>query len=422
MVALDDVAAGAGTVVWLNDNIWRLTARHPKLAAKLGFSVGEFDAGKVTGVRYRGVDLTRDPDNPDPVMRLKVTDPAKARVVGEVLRATGDTLPWGVRSGNLTYLGELPLTYVGPDDRYLAFADLLFDLLAPKTTARHRALVRAEGVAPPSAPAQLRAIADLLAGRGVPFSVAVISGYDDATGRYPGGVAVHRRLSDAPELVAALRYAADRGGTLIMHGYTHGAATANPYGVSGEDFEFYRAHVDPANQVVLDGPMVEDSAAWATARIQAARAEWLRVGLPPATIFEFPHYAASATDYRTVSAAFGVRYERAMYHSGVLSGGTVDHTRFASQYFPYAVRDVYGAQVIPESLGNVQTLQFNQHQARLPAEIVASARRQLVVRDGVASFFYHPFLGLPMLTELVAGMQSMGYTFVAPEAVLPGAR
>jgi uncharacterized protein YdaL len=325
----------------------------------------------------------------------------------------GTSVPWGVRSGAFTYVGELPFTYLTPDDRYLAFADLLFDVLAPTTPTRHRALVRIEDVGPQSDPAQLRSIADYLAGRGVPFAVAVFVEYDDPAGRYSGGKPVHRRLSDTPDVVAALKYMMAHGGTLIAHGETHAyAGGPNPYGVSGGDFEFYRAHVNAANSVVLDGPVPEDSGAWAAARVADARAEWAKVGLPAPDIFEFPHYSASAVDYRTVSAEFPARYERAMYFSGVLTGATVDHSRYASQFFPYPVRDVYGAAVIPETLGNVETEGYNQHEARLPEQILASARRQLVVRDGVASFFYHPFLGLQYLPALVEGIQTLGYTFV----------
>ena len=32
-------------------------------------------------------------------------------------------MPWAIRSGNLTYLGEIPFSYVGHGDRYLAAAD-----------------------------------------------------------------------------------------------------------------------------------------------------------------------------------------------------------------------------------------------------------------------------------------------------------
>jgi uncharacterized protein YdaL len=411
---LDDVAAARSPVLWLGANLSLLTSRHPEVVGKLGFTAQAGDTTPVSEVRYRKTSLTRDPASGG-VTRLTVTKPARATAVGEVVRGDGSTEPWAVKSGALTYVGEVPLSYLGSDDRYLAFADLLFDLLAPGTATRHRALVRIEDVGPQSDPTQLREIADYLAARQVPFAVATFVEYNDAAGRYTGGVPVHRTLSTTPAVVDALTYMVAHGGTLVMHGDTHGYAGApNPYGVSAEDYEFWRAHVDANNQVVLDGPVPEDSAAWAVSRLTAARTEWAAAGLPAPGIFEFPHYTASAVDYRAISADPGImaRYERAIYYSGVLSGAPLDNTRSASQFFPYPVRDVYGASVIPETLGNVETQGYNQHEARLPAEILTSAKRQLVVRDGVASFFYHPFLGLKYLPTLVEGVQALGYTFV----------
>ena len=409
---LDDVAAAHSRILWINENYWQVTARHPDIDAVRGFTVGQPDDTPVTQVRYRGVDLTRDLANTAGVARLTVRNPAVATAVAEAVHADGSTVPWGVRSGNLTYLGEIPFAYLGPDDRYLAFADLLFDLLAPTTPVRHRALVRIEDVGPNADPAQLRAVADFLASRKIPFSVAVFAEYDDPAGRYSGGTPVHLRMRDAPAVVAALKYMIQNGGTLIAHGYTHQyAGGPNPYGVSAGDFEYYKAHLAADDTVVLDGPVPEDSAAWASGRLADARAEWAAAGLPRPDIFEFPHYAAGPIDYQTISAQVTARYERAMYYAGSLSGTTLDPTRYASQFFPYPVRDVYGAAVIPESLGNVETQGFNQHEARLPAQILESARRQLVIRDGVASFFYHPFLGTGYLAQLVEGVQALGYTF-----------
>ncbi|GAA2517799.1 DUF2334 domain-containing protein [Pilimelia columellifera] len=419
---LKDVAAGARPVLWLGDNLWKLAKPHPEVAARAGFGAPKLDTAPVAEVRYKGTSLTRDVANAGGIFRTAITDEAKASAVGDAVRADGSTYPWGVRGGGgLTFIGEVPFSYTSPDDRYLAFADVLFEVLAPATVQRHRALVRIEDVGPHSDPAKLRQIADYLYKRKTPFAVAVIIVYDDATGVYNGGTPVHKAMSQAPEVIAALKYMVERGGTLIMHGYTHGYPSGpNPYGVSAEDFEFYRAHVDAANQVVLDGAVSEDSAAWAAKRVAAARREWTAAELPMPSIFEFPHYSASAVDYQTISPKFAARYERAMYYSGVLSGGKVDPERWASQYFPYAVRDVYGSAIIPETLGNVSSQRYNQNGIRTPADILASAKRQLVVRDGVASFFYHPFLGLEQLPELIEGIQAMGYTFTsAPSLILP---
>jgi hypothetical protein len=66
----------------------------------------------------------------------------------------------------------------------------------------------------------------------------------------------------------------------------------------------------------------------------------------------------------------------------------------------------------PENIGNIEPVAYNTHPVRLPADLVASAKRNLVVRDGVASFFYHPYLGTSYLKQSVEGIQGLGYTFV----------
>ena len=95
---------------------------------------------------------------------------------------------------------------------------------------------------------------------------------------------------------AAGEILAAAGGTIHAVNPHQLGAENNPYdGVSGNDFEFYRAHVDDQDRVIYDGPVVGDSSAWATSRIAASKLEFARAGLSQPTIFEFPHYAASAT-------------------------------------------------------------------------------------------------------------------------------
>ncbi len=78
---------------------------------------------------------------------------------------------------------------------------------------------------------------------------------------------------------------------------------------------------------------------------------------------------------------------------------------------------MYGTYVIPENIGNIEPEPFNNHPARLPADLIDSARRNLVVRDGFASFFYHPYLGTSYLRDTVSGIKKLGYTFVAAGGV-----
>lgn len=423
---LDDVAGGAVPVLWLGGNIWQLFSRRPELADGLGFRTGEMLTGAMTRVRYRGTELHRSGDNAAGLVKIDITHPGRAKAVAEVAPAGDPTSTgggasaagptWAVRSGWLTYVSEVPLTYLDWDDRYLAFTDMLFDLLAPDTATRHQALVRLEDVSPASSPADLRAVADYLAAQRVPFAVAVYAEHVDGAGA-DAARPRRRSLVDAPEVVAALKYMVERGGTLVMHGYRHATlGTLNPKGVSGTDYEFLLAREQAGRMVLV--PLPGDSAAWATAQVTEARKAWEAAGLPLSDIWEFPHYAASATAYQAISPLFAARYEQATYYSGVLTGGKVDQTRSVGQFFPYPVRDIYGTAVIPESLGNY--VPVGSAGARSAADVVASARRQLVVRDGVASFFYHPYLGVTELSKIVEGVKALGYQFVpATSLILP---
>ncbi|MDI6103121.1 polysaccharide deacetylase family protein [Actinoplanes sp. NEAU-A12] len=418
---LTDVTATTKPVVWVRDNVWQLT-KLDGFAAKYGFTSGLFDFADVAAVTYKGRKLTRSADNKSGLMNLTVSDPAKVVTLAAATRADGTTLPWAVRSGNLTYVSEIPFSYVTHDDRYLVFADLLFDALAPKTPERHRALIRIEDVGPDADPAELRAVADYLWSMKVPFSVAVYPRYRDPKGAKNNGVAEDYSLAKRPAVVSALKYMQAKGGTLLMHGYTHQYGSVNnPYdGASGNDFEFFTAHVDSADRVIYDGPVKEDSAAWATSRMVASGAVFAATGLGMPKIFEFPHYAASPVDYQVVNSLFGKRYDRGLYFPGVLTGAKFNYARQFGQFFPYTVRDVYGSVVVPENIGNVEPEAYNTHPVRLPADLVASAERNLVVRDGVASFFYHPYLGTAHLKQLVPGIIKAGYTFVSADAMLNG--
>ncbi len=413
---LADVLGGTRPVLWVNHNIWQL-ARAPAFDARFGFKPASFDYAKITAVTYKGTVLDRHAENEGGLMTYSAVDGARATVLAVAKRPDGTTVPWAVRSAGLTYVGENPFAYIAERDRYLAFSDLLFDLAAPATKERHRALVRIEDVHAETPPQQLRAIADALAREGVPYSVAVVPVFVD-----PHAPLGRRRvpLRQAPAVVAALKDMVARGATLVVHGDTHQyGEERNPYsGASVADFEFYRAHVDGGGRVVLDGPVAEDSARWAAARGEEALAELAACGFARPTIFEYPHYAGSAVDSLALQALFPVAYQRGLYFEGVLLGATPDPRHSLGLFYPYTVKDVYGWTVLPENLGNYVPAAFNGNAPRSARDIVESARTQRVVRDGVASFFFHPMYPTSVLLEIVRGIKSLRYTFVPPAALL----
>ncbi len=417
---LDDVLATTIPVIWIYDNIWQLANRSTTFVTKYGYNPWAFDVSSISTVTYRGTALTRDPTNGAGIMQFSPFDATKVTTLATATRADGTTLPWAVRSSNLTYVGEVPFAYIDFNDRYLAFCDLLFDALAPTTVTQHRALVRLEDVSPAEDPVAFKAIVDYLYSQAVPFSVAIIPLYTDPLGAYNNGVAQTIKWTDVPKMVTAIKYATSHGGTLVMHGCTHQfGSQKNPYsGVTADDFEFYTAHVDATtNNVIYDGPVPNDTSTWAVGRINSGLAALKAAGFTTPTIFEYPHYAGSSVDSKAIRGLLATAYHRGLFYGGDLGINAPNTQHTIGLFYPYTVTDVYGWKVKPENLGNYEPLPYNNHPARLPADLIATAQKNLVIRDGVASFFFHPYYPLTQLQAIVTGVKAAGYKFVAATAL-----
>ena len=210
---LADVRSGLRPVLWLGGNGYQLTDK--PYAQAHGYRVLPNDRqGRFAIVRYRRARLTITSRQ---LGAIDVTDRREATVLGTAVTASGRQVPWAVRSGRVTYVAEAPLQSEGGRDRSYAVADLMASLFGP-VPVRHRALIRLEDVGPATSPVQLRRIADLLSARKIPFAVAVYP-------LYLGPVRQHPRqrvtLADRPAVVEALKYMLVKGGTLVLHGYTH---------------------------------------------------------------------------------------------------------------------------------------------------------------------------------------------------------
>jgi uncharacterized protein YdaL len=454
---LNDVLSTARPVIWAGDNIWQLTGSEGS-AADTGFesvygwdpSSSYFDStDNPPSVSYKGQTFTRNAANGADLLAPHITNPSLVTVLAQanctgsggpvncapIAQSSGTSFPWAIRSSNLTYVGEVPFSYISETDRYVAFSDLLFPALNPAATPSHLALVRLEDVNATSSPAQIDAITSYLSSQGVPFSINVIPQYLDPNGVNNNGVPVSESIGQSPSVVAALRNAKAHGGTLIQEGYTHQYSNvANPYdAVSGDDAEFYTAQcattpnppytVDAPCQnsdwVIWRGPVPGDSGSWALGRVQAGRALFAAAGLTPPAIWVTPHYFASVADYRAIDSVIKTRYEREIFASGQLSGQPLNYGEIFGQFFPYQVHDVYGEQIIPENLGDYEPAASNNNPARTAADIIANARVNLAVTQGTASFFFNPSDPLSQLQAIVSGIKSLGYTFVSPTS-LPG--
>jgi uncharacterized protein YdaL len=406
-----DVIATDTTVCWIGYNIWRaamiapdLAEDNPDFVARTGFRFVGYGNG-YEKVHYKGEDLNKDLAD-DGLSLVEVVDATRAQVYATASTALGEETPYIIKGGHIWSIGDNPCSAITASDRYFAFCDVLHDILNVQHEESHRALVRLEDVSAITGAAILRQYADFAASRSVPFMISVIPEFRDPRNIF--SKVTLATLDTHPEFAQAMAYCESKGGRLLVHGLTHQyLAEINPISaVSGVDYEFYTVVVVPGGQDAT-GPVPLDSAFWARKRLDRAKGYFTRNGLTPFG-WNTPHYLASAVDYREIARQFPLVTDRC-----VLFGKRPDGSlEFTQQPFPFVIpRDVYGIKRVPESIGYIDPYGSP---PSLAADLAARARGLKVVRDGIASFYFHPFLDINLLDQAITAIEAEGYTFVDP--------
>ncbi|HMN22155.1 MAG TPA: DUF2334 domain-containing protein [Ottowia sp.] len=438
-----DVTTTDKTVVWFKYNLWQMAwDANYDFQNRFGFGFnglrglnalptaadpapGFFDTityKSLPFVKYYAYDngaVAADPD----VGVVGITDPAKAASLVPMSNPkTGESAPYIVRSGNFWYVADLPLSYIGPRDRYLVLADVLHDMLGIEHAEDHKAMVRLEDVGALVSVSAMQTLTDYLHQKQIPFSVATIPYYADPLGTYNGDVPMFVPMSQAGDLKTSLNYALARGGEIVMHGYTHQYSNMrNLYtGVSGDDYEFWN--------IVDNKPVAEDSLAWAQNRYAAGLQELASGGYAP-TAWETPHYHGSALASKAAAQTFAKTYQRVVYFTADNPdfNASVNKDFWVGQMYPYPIKtDYYGQRVLPESLGNIEydisAIDPTSNYNYTWQDIVTNAQYVKTVRDGYASFFFHPFwlepdLGTPGFADFkktIDGINNLGFTWTVP--------
>jgi uncharacterized protein YdaL len=368
---LTDVRSSKQPFCWLGLHLNQLLASSD---AQHHFGL-RYDRAYRAGWRVRYKDALFPPDN----LNLSIVEPAGggARVVATAVQSGNVTQPYVLNRSRFWYFADNPFSAAQEGTRYLVFCDLLHDILEIDHASQSAALVRMEDVSAEADPDDLTAVANVLSRRHVPFQIATIPLYRNPTNN------VEMRLSDRPKVVAAIHYMIDRGGTPVMHGWSH-----QYHGSTGDDYEFWDG--------IKNAPIAGDSEEEMTKRLDAGLGELFANRLFPVA-FETPHYAASPIDYRAMQRRFTLFNERTMPTPNM---GSI-------QYFPYPVIDEFGRYVVSENLGYLPVEKPD------PKVVIENARLMRVVRDGVPSFYFHPFLDAKLLDQVLRGITDLGYRFVS---------
>jgi len=369
---IQDLLETRATIVWVYMHIERLL---DKSAGKWGIWHETWLERTDWKIFYKGEDFAKEDPNLNVIGRKA---DAPVQVLANAQDGQGQIYPYVLRSGNFWYFADSPFSFALEGGRFLILADLLHDILGQDHASSRKALLRIEDVTPEDDPSHIKEITDFLSGRKIPFQISLIPIFKDPDEQ------AEVYLSDRPALAGALRRAVSRGGAIVLHGATH-----QHRGISGDDYEFW--------DDIAGVPIPHESPDWVDQRVRLALKECFRNGLYPLA-WETPHYSASQSDYATIARYFDTFNDRVM--AAELSG--------TQQIFPYPVKlRSLGLAVVPENLG------FLAMDKPAPDVLLENAKNMRVVRDGMASFFFHSFLPSKYLKTLVQGMSSQGWEFIS---------
>jgi T5SS/PEP-CTERM-associated repeat protein len=408
---LADISTATNTVVWMNYNIWKLLGSSnatTHLGLRYLHTTNGFDS-----VAYKG-DWLYAPSNTDVMVMEPTNNVTVLAVFTSRVNTARAPVPYILKSSNFWYMADNPFQGSTLCDRSLVLADLLHDMMRSKEVQGLRGLARIEDIAPAlTSTSKVVRIAAGLTALGVSATYGVIPRYRDPIGQYTNQAPADLPMTQNRPFLRQIRSLIRGGAFIAAHGYTHESGDK----VSAEGWEFW--------DYAARSPLTNDNWAWAEGRVTNSANEFLSAGLP-VECWETPHYQASLVDYSVFSSLYRVAHERMCLHryrTEGLSRAALDaisavSSNVATRWFPYTVyQNHLGTRTLPENLDRYvsDTNQLDSNGlAYSISNKVEYARKLKVVRDAVAGFYYHPQYDVGPITNLVAEMQALGYTFAAP--------
>ncbi|HCU2611835.1 TPA: polysaccharide deacetylase family protein [Clostridioides difficile] len=355
-----------GTICWLGYGIENLL-EHKKY--NLDY-VGK--TNNIVSVNYRGKSYNLDEHYVFNIVESKDTS---NKVIGSI----NDTLnkyPYIINDKNLFYVSKLDLDGV----LFYIFCDSLNDIFNIKTFDKGRIFVRIEDVHAFREPKNLVEIADYLSSKNIPFTIALIPAYVNPKN--------HKviTLSESPEIVKAIKYMQDKGGTVILHGYTHQYKKEE---VSGEGYEFWDGKKDE--------PLKENMKIFVKDRVLNGLRVCIENGIYPLA-FEAPHYAMESEGYK----------ELKKYFSTYIGQHQNNDKKFSTNTYPYIIRDTEEFNIfIPENLGYIDPEDKFTFQ-----NIKENLDKLSIVRGFSGGFFFHSYLNIEYLKNTIEYLEKQDIEFM----------
>lgn len=335
------------------------------------------------------------------VMQFRPPSQSEILSVGRTLE---EEIPFIAQEGQYAYIGS---TSIGMAEK-IAVSRSIYKLLDEEPPKSHPAYIRLEDISPITDPRLVKEAGDYLAERGIPFYMAIIPVYVNSE----TGEKVF--LSENKELIQVLLDLQKRGGMVIAHGYTHAYRLEE----TGEGFEFWDVELNQKiTTVQSDEPsfLLKRQSTFPTQEayeLYINEMDWIeeqyinlkqtqsieqlgKMGLYPLA-FEAPHYTMSSSGYRVTSSYFSSIF-------GQLQLSDEDWEVMNTPLFLSNPAIASGMTLYPETIGFVDP-----SLADPLADMEVAIEQLKTVPGSMIGGFYHPYIGLEYLPEMVELIESVG--------------
>ncbi|MFD2043617.1 DUF2334 domain-containing protein [Ornithinibacillus salinisoli] len=257
-------------------------------------------------------------------------------------------------------------------------ADELHHFFGINHDTETNAILRLEDINPKTDPEDLFAIAEVLKDRNIPYMASVTPVYVNPK------TDEKFYLSDNPGLITILKEMQnneEHKASIVLHGYTDQYKNAE----TGDGFEFW--DVENNKPLENEGEYIED-------RISRGLQELVNYGIYPKA-FEAPHYAMSQKGYEVISRFFSTYVGQVQL---------TDTNWEIMTEAPYITEPKFlkGMKLIPETIRYIRY-----EEPTSIREMKDRIDEFTIVRDGIIGAFYHPFLGVEGLKELLDEMEKI---------------
>ncbi|GGM39820.1 hypothetical protein GCM10011351_27450 [Paraliobacillus quinghaiensis] len=356
----------SGTFVAIGHNIEQVSSRLPGIKVE----------GTVTGFEVFRTDDKEDSIIGDgyPVINITADDKEKFEVILSA-KQNEQVYPLLMKQDNTYYYASNNLypPYIN------LFADALHDVFEVAHNDFNQAYIRLEDIHPRVNADNLMQIALFLEKRNIPYMVAVTPVYvNPSTGE-------EFHLYENDELVQTLTYMQEHGASIILHSYTD----QSNMGKTGSGFEFWD---EEKNMPIYQN--IKQETVYIDEKLKKGIHRLVDSDLYPLA-FEAPHYALSQNGYKVVADYFSTYVGQVQL--------TDDDWQVMTES-PYITYPTFldGMMLLPETIRYVR---YNDPVSF--EEMIKSMQHAAVVRDGIISGFYHPFLGVDDLVKLVDEIESI---------------